>query len=288
MEQLLTNEQIEECRQKFNLSYHVNQSVLCQQHVGFTDKEVLEVGGSLPSGFVFDYLRAKSWTAVETPDYGTALSDTGGITHTGTVIGTETVRKRKFTDTEELQKYNFFYDDICNLPESLYNRFDLVFSLAAFEHIHKLPAALTKMYHALKPGGRLFSLFSPIWPCWNGHHLPDITDRSGRFYNFENSPVPNWGHLLMSASEMFNYLCGKTDRPTAEEMVYYIYNAPNINRFFVEDYYNFVTVAGFTMEIFNGIVLLDHFPDDVKAQLVSRYPGRAYFNMGGLIMVLKK
>jgi hypothetical protein len=70
---MLTQEQIQECKSKFNLSYHVNYAHICQQLVGFEKKDVLEVGGSLPSDFVFNYLSVKSWTGIETPDYEKAL-----------------------------------------------------------------------------------------------------------------------------------------------------------------------------------------------------------------------
>ena len=45
-----------------------------------------------------------------------------------------------------------------DLPNALYDHFDVVFSIAAFEHFLRLPAALEKMYRALRPGGRLFTM----------------------------------------------------------------------------------------------------------------------------------
>ena len=62
---MLKPDQIKECQSKFNLSYHVNYANICQDLVGFENLDVLEVGGSLPPDFVFDYLGAKSWTAIE-------------------------------------------------------------------------------------------------------------------------------------------------------------------------------------------------------------------------------
>ena len=83
---MLTTEKIPECQSKFNLSYHVGFSYICQELVGFENKDVLEVGGSLPPDFVFNYLGVKSWTGIETPDYEKSLQETGGLTHKGTVI----------------------------------------------------------------------------------------------------------------------------------------------------------------------------------------------------------
>ncbi len=79
---MLTESNIAECQAKFHLSYHVTFARICQDLVGFEGKDVLEVGGSLPPEFVFDYLHVKSWSAIETPDYEESLKDAGGLSHT--------------------------------------------------------------------------------------------------------------------------------------------------------------------------------------------------------------
>jgi hypothetical protein len=95
---------------------------------------------------------------------------------------------------------------------------------------------LDRIHLLLKDGGRLASMFSPIWSSPYGHHLGLKTDQAGRQYTRESYPFPQWGHLLMTASEMHNYLLGKTDRETAAETTYMIYSHEALNRFFVEDY----------------------------------------------------
>ncbi|MET0114571.1 MULTISPECIES: hypothetical protein [Limnospira] len=82
----LTESNIAECQAKFNLSYHVSFAHICQNIVGFEGKDVLEVGGSLPEEFVFNYLGVKSWSAIETPDYEKSLKEAGGLSHKGTII----------------------------------------------------------------------------------------------------------------------------------------------------------------------------------------------------------
>jgi hypothetical protein len=182
---MLKQEQIQECQSKFNLSYHVNFAHICQQLVGFENKDVLEVGGSLPPDFVFDYLGVKSWTGIETPDYEKSLEETGGITHTGTIIkDIKNISNCKFNNQPE-GKYKFYLENIEDLPEEYYNQYDLIFSIATFEHIHKLPLALDKMFLALKPGGKLFSMFAPIWSAYDGHHLPNLVDKQGKNKNFK-------------------------------------------------------------------------------------------------------
>jgi SAM-dependent methyltransferase len=288
MDIILSEEQIEECIKKFNLSYHVSQTVLCQQLVGIAGKDVLEVGGSLPYGFVFDYLKARTWTSIETPDYDKSLIDIGGINHTGTLLKDCSIQIKNFSDGAPTEKYTFYHDNIENMPDSLNNRFDLIFSLAAFEHIHKLPQALSKMYDALRLGGKLYTLFSPVWSSFHGHHLPDIKDKKGNSYNFMNSPIPPWGHLLYSPPEMLEYLSTVVDRETACSMIYYIYNAPNINRFFIEDYLQFIRQTKFNIEKFDVFLPVNEYPEEYKTKLTSRYPGRTFFNYDGLIIVLCK
>lgn len=203
---MLSESNIAECQSKFNLSYHVSFAHICQELVGFAGKDVLEVGGSLPPEFVFNYLDVKSWSGIETPEYEESLQEAGGLSHAGTILyDLKDIPKLGFKD-RTLEKYNFFLANIEDLPPEYYEKYDLIFSIATFEHIHKLPAALDKMFLALKPGGKLFSLFAPIWSSSNGHHLPKITDRSGQVFEFGNSPIPPWGHLLMRPPELCQLL----------------------------------------------------------------------------------
>lgn len=284
---MLKQEQIQECQSKFNLSYHVNFAHICQQLVGFENKDVLEVGGSLPPDFVFDYLGVKSWTGIETPDYEKSLEETGGITHTGTIIkDIKNISNCKFNNQPE-GKYNFYLENIEDLPEEYYNQYDLIFSIATFEHIHKLPLALDKMFLALKPGGKLFSMFAPIWSAYDGHHLPNLVDKQGKKFHFGDSPIPPWGHLLMSPPEMYSYLCQFTDKETANLMVYYIYHSPHINRLFTEDYLAYINQSSF---ITDKIDLIFTHPIDleIKSKLEHFYPGRKYFQNNGILLICGK
>src|ERR1035438_6053619 len=234
----------EECCQRFGLSYHVNYAFHCAENVSFAGKDVLEVGGSLPPGFVFDILDAKTWTAMETPDYEDALAEAGGITHKGTLLHTDTdVIPTQGFGTPFAARYNFLLANIEDLPERYQEKYDLIFSIATFEHVQKMPAALDRMYQALKPGGRLFSVFSPIWSAYDGHHFPEIVDASGR--RVDRSIIPPWGHLLARPPDMYRYLCTRTDPGTAGTMVYYTYHAAFINRLFTEDYFAYIAQTPF-------------------------------------------
>ena len=287
MNQKLTESNLEECQDKFNLSYHVPYAYTCQQLVGFEDKDVLEVGGSLPKEFVLDYLNVKSWSAVETPDYEEALQEVGGLSHQGTILYNLNHSSNFSFENRELGKYNFFLENIENIPREYYNKYDLVFSIAAFEHINKFPIALEKMFLSLKPGGKLFSMFSPIWSSCNGHHLPQISDKQGNCFDFGKSPIPPWGHLLFRPADLCQYLYNFTDKETADLITYYVYNSPHINRLFTEDYRDFIASSAFTVQRFDLTFNSDIEPS-AKLRLEQLHPGRRKFQNNGILLVLEK
>ena len=286
MTQELTESNISECQAKFNLSYHVPFAHLCQQLVGFEGKDVLEVGGSLPKEFVLDYLNVKSWSALEAPDFEVYLDRVASAAE-GSKLGKVDYSAFGFTE-RELSNYNFFAGYIEELPPAYYQKYDLIFSIAAFEHIHKFPLALEKMFLALKPGGQLFSIFTPIWSAHDGHHLPPITEpNQGKTFNFQNSPIPPWGHLLMRPPELCRYLYQHTDKETADAITHYVYNSPHINRFFTEDYVEFINQSSFLVKRLEPIGLIK-IENNTQQTLEKFYPGRTQFANNGILAVLEK
>ncbi len=282
----MNQDDIDRLQQEYGLSYHIPYASCAEQVVGLKGKRVLEVGGSLPENFVLNELQAAQWVALEETDYwGETLS-------TGHVLGTPpplTGDKKRFSAVMscDIKPYNLFYGRIEDLPVSLENYFDVVFSIAAFEHIARLPLALEKMHQALKPGGRLFALFAPVWSAYNGHHLPEIVDDAGNHWNFGNSPIPPWGHLLLRPMELHDLLCSTCGPKTAREIVYFVYSSPHINRFFLDDYVEMIARSPLTV-----LQMIPQFPmavpEDVQTQLAARNPGRNNFSHSGLLLVLER
>jgi SAM-dependent methyltransferase len=286
MTQKLTESNISECQAKFNLSYHVPFAHWCQEMIGFEGKDVLEVGGSLPKEFVLDYLNVKSWSALEAPDFEVYLDRVASAAE-GSKLGKVDYSAFGFTE-RELSNYNFFAGYIEELPPAYYQKYDLIFSIAAFEHIHKFPLALEKMFLALKPGGQLFSIFTPIWSAHDGHHLPPITEpNQGKTFNFQNSPIPPWGHLLMRPPELCRYLYQHTDKETADAITHYVYNSPHINRFFTEDYVEFINQSSFIVKRLEPIGLRK-IENNTQQTLEKLYPGRTQFANNGILAILEK
>jgi hypothetical protein len=133
----LNSDQVPRCQAKFGLTYHVSYAQCCEQMVGFEGKHVLEVGGSLPQEFVSDYLRARAWTALEAPAYEAELQTAGGSVHTGSDIKNPAVgaiTERGYGPMRP-DHYRLLWANIEDLPESYYGHYDLIFSIAAFEHV---------------------------------------------------------------------------------------------------------------------------------------------------------
>lgn len=87
--------------------------------------------------------------------------------------------------------------DVADLPGD--QQFDAAVSKDTFEHLADLPAVLAAVYRVLRPGGRLYAGFSPLFHSPFGDH-----DRTG----LRNIP---WAHTLLprrivlrSAARYFN------------------------------------------------------------------------------------
>lgn len=281
-----TADRIKLWQEQYKLSYHVPYAMAAEQAVGLAGKRVLEVGGSLPEGFVRDELGAAAWIAMEAPGYWSEFDKSN-------MAASKWLDKSRFqgplaeaslpTDIP----FAVYEGGVEDVPEHLHGQFDVVFSIAAFEHIPRMPSALRSMAAALRPGGKLFSMWSPIWPAFDGHHLPRMFDRQGKEYNFHTAPIPQWGHLLMSQSEMYEHLCGHLDQQTAAEMVFYIYCSPHINRLFVEDYVSFFRSSSLGVQRLEGTFPVT-VPPAVQEELQRRYPGREAFRFNGMLAVLEK
>ncbi len=190
-------ERVEALKARYGLDYHVLYALAAEQKIGLRGKRVLEAGGSLPSEFVFNEIGAKQWIGIEEPNWRRNPLENGKFT---SARHHELDRLKGLGDVrnaEELDSYAVLAGAMEELPNALYGHFDVIFSIAAFEHFLKFPAALEKMYRALRPGGRLFAIIAPIWSAHDGHHLPLTVDESGVAMNFHSSPIPPWGHLLM-------------------------------------------------------------------------------------------
>lgn len=275
----MNDQDIERIKKKYDLDYHIPFAMTAQEKVDLRGKRILEIGGSLPREFVIGMLGAERWIAIEELGYYDE-------------VHSKIERERIFTmdevrDVDALGDYAVVSGRAERLADPFFERFDVVFSIAAFEHIDRFPMALSRMHRALKPGGRLFSMYSPIWSAYNGHHLHGVTDKQGRTFSFGNLPIPPWGHLFMRPPQMYRHLLAHTDPDAAAEIVYHVYNSPSINRLFTEDYVDYFVGSAFKVDEIAAIFFAQ-VPDETQQRLQALYPGYKHFGNNGLMAVLTR
>jgi len=275
----LTQEQAQCLRDQFQLSYHIPYLDTCSQKVPLRGLDVLEIGGSLPASLVIDHLGCNSWTAVEAPSYDEELGKANQFHR-------NLAEKQRLHDLS--QKYRHYYCNAEELGEEHLNQYDLIFSIACFEHINRLPLALEKMLQCLKPGGKLFTMHSPIWSAFDGHHLPiHIPNRFDKQTSQQNYIFKPWGHLLQSRRQTFADIKARFDSTFAEEVIYHTYNSNHINRYFSEDYQSVFDASGF--EIVEYHITFPRNPTaEVQAKLEQRFPGYKQFGNNGIYAILQK
>ncbi|AII42044.1 hypothetical protein KR100_01310 [Synechococcus sp. KORDI-100] len=275
----LTEDQLQYFQQTFTLSYHLSYLQVCQQCLSLRGLDVLEVGGALPASLVIDHLRCNSWTAVEAPSYDQELGSANQF-HRNTQ---DQAYQQKYVTS-----YRHLYLDIESIPEEHYGQYDLIFSIACFEHIHRLPQALQVMHRCLKPGGKLFTMHSPIWSAFDGHHLPIAIP--SRFAEPKNTLCPifqPWEHLLLSRIEAYKALKERFDGEFADEVIYYTFNSDHINRYFSEDY-----LFTFENSPFDCRKIQLTFPCkpsiELQRSLEQANPGYQHFTNNGIFALLEK
>lgn len=273
----LPEERLSHFRRTFDLTYHIPYLETCISRIPVKGLDVLEVGGAMPASLVIGELGCNSWTAVEAPSYDQELGEANQF-------------HRNLADDaqQHLTRYKHLYHNIEDIPEIHFNRYDLIFTIACFEHINRLPMALEVMHQCLKPGGKLFTMHSPIWSAYDGHHLPigipERFDKSDPARSFIFRP---WGHLLQSRHQTYHDICKRFDRDFAEEIIYYTYNSNHINRYFTEDYASAFKMSSFDIP---EIQLTFMNPPDKRTQeaLEAIHPSRKHFSNNGILAVLEK
>ena len=275
----LNPEQLTHYQQVFNLSYHLNYLEVCRQRIPLQGLDVLEVGGAMPASLVIDQLGCNSWTGVEAPSYDEELGEANQF-------------HRNSGDHDHQQRhggrYRHLYLNIEEIPQDHYGQYDLIFSIACFEHIARLPLALEVMHRCLRPGGKLFTMHSPIWSAFDGHHLPvGIPERFDRNDPARKQIFGPWGHLLQTRQQTYQDISTRFDREFAEEIIYYTYNSNHINRYFSEDYPYFFQLSQFKV-LEHYITFEFNTSKEIQQALEKRFSGYTQFSNNGILAVLQR
>ena len=259
---------------QFNLlEYHLPYLKQFCSEYDIRGKDILEVGGAMPSEIVIDFLQANSWTCVEDPMYDQVLGMVGN--------------QQTISEAKNNKRYKVMLKNIEDLDISFNNTFDCIFSIACFEHVSRLSEALNKMWSVLKPGGRLFSMFSPIWSCYDGHHLYHLSLPERFLQSQDKKILLPWEHLLKTRKTLHLDLESRFDAEFADQVIYEVFNNPHINRHFAEDYEYIFEKSPFKLDKFFPSYVAS-VPEAYQAILEQTcFSYKKFSNMGYYVFISK-
>lgn len=169
-----------------------------ERFIDFKDKKILEIGGNSNCESAFPFLQA-----------GAAHIIVSGLDDIVAAPPAEIVNAN----------IEIVHADARDLTSTFEcDQFDIVYGISVIEHIDQLPLALSQIKSATKPGGLIYLQGNPIWSGPIGHHvwITPYHNQSEGTYTFMKwpgdvssiscNPIPDWGHLLMSPSEMEDHL----------------------------------------------------------------------------------
>ncbi|WP_115071482.1 bifunctional 2-polyprenyl-6-hydroxyphenol methylase/3-demethylubiquinol 3-O-methyltransferase UbiG [Synechococcus sp. UW179B] len=212
------------------LNYQYRELILFHARTDLRGKSLLEIGGSLPNDLLFEHLGIDSYINIESPDYIEAES---GKSYTDK-HGDHERRKTIYCNAEDIHTKV--------KPESI----DTIFSVACFEHIYDLPAALEACHACSKRGGTLYSYFAPIYSqIQQGDH--------GVIPQHEKFPEKPIGlHLLSSEDQRKKLInAGITDPKEIQDFLGRVNFDRVPNRLLYEDYERICTESPY------GVLELD-------------------------------
>jgi hypothetical protein len=91
----------------------------------------------------------------------------------------------------------------------------------------------------------------------------------------------------MRPPELSKFLYQRTDKETADLIVYYVYNSPHINRFFTEDYIDFFQQSAFTIQKLE-LTFSKAIDRNTQSKLEQLHPKRKHFQNNGILVLLQR
>ena len=159
--------------------------------------------------------------------------------------------------------------------------FDLIISQNVFEHIQGLEKAVDEAVRILKPHGRLYTLFTPVWTSAFGHHLYTETNKKVR------SDFPPFCHLYLNDRELTKLIKNKLGRFSKRRLKAEAYLLGEVNNKLLPDDYRriFTQLDGMQMVKFKEITQHHHNDNlgDLPPKPLERYralPPKDYYVVG--------
>ncbi|MGK5094013.1 class I SAM-dependent methyltransferase [Deltaproteobacteria bacterium TL4] len=173
-------------------------------------------------------------------------------------------------ETESFKENNYYHLNM-DSTEIVFqdNFFDLIISHNVFEHIHNLGEALEEMIRVLKPDGKMYAYFAPIWTSAYGHHFYNDTGE------VVDSVFPPYVHLSMSDEKLKKYIPKKIGLFSMERIQAENYLIGGCNNKLRSDDYRKLFLDRKDFEILKFDEITDHHHNnnisDLPTNLLERY-----------------
>ena len=229
---------------------------------GFDGKRVLELGGALNPHYVNSHLSPRSWTAVEYTLYDDNQYSSDW----------KHFDDPKFYTYDNSGWSSFFkkWKDLNGLG------FNVVYSVAALEHVDEVFQCLCACYEMLDKGGIFYAYFTPIWSAPNGSH---------GFLPVELGNGNSHEHLQHNFVTIVEKLCSDYEFSLhdASQTAFALYKSQQLNRHTCEDFELMFNASPFKekqIHPINKVHFRDLYSDDTLATIASCYPHMTYSCQG--------
>lgn len=260
------------------LNHQTSAYRVLSRYTSFEGKDILEVGGAQSCESIYPFLKEGAVSAVVT-----------GLNHISEERVSEDYNLR-ILRADALKLSSVFKP--CS--------FDVIYGLSVVEHIPQPKTFLEEIYTVLKPGGFCYFEGNPIWSSAKGHHLwiatwgGEYQNKTTANYLFSEwpgqpstNPLPDWSHLLMTTSEMEEYLAEKKiPSGDIDCIIDWVFRSDEINRINMSEIAEAYTTSGLiTLEANISRVEV---PNDIHAELRNRYWDDVDYGIQGISYVLSK
>jgi len=262
------------------LDYHISFFNALTSAINLQGKRVLEIGGSnMPKELVIKDAGASKWVCIDKSwGYGFSAEHKNKIP---VIKFGEMELKDALVDNDYV-----IYDGYAEqMTEDFYEQFDVCISNCCFEHVTQLPLVLDLIYYTLRPDGKLYASFSPIYSSSNGSHLWVVDKGQNIELTHANWPPElDWAHLYMGYAQIYEKLESLYGTDFAKKHTYKFKNGEHLNRLFFEDYVFIMHNSMFQMKSIHPLFCNNTIPEETMVLLRQMYPGYLRFDVSCILM----
>ena len=281
--------------------YHIPFLIKIKPYV--KKKCVLEIGGScFPKKLLFNILKVNKWICVDYLENWAKGFEAATMSMEKLLNSTNKTNEfsvfslNNSVNTFNSNNYIKFHGDASYISDIFYEKFDIVVSINAFEHILTLPLVINNIYNCLKKGGKLITEFGPIWSSALGHHYQGgnfngvTMGYDIQFNNISKDGVPPFIHLLKNEYEIREYF-KHNDLPYGQDQVdclcNWCFHSNLINRLFYEDYEQIMLNSPFKKYTISSSWNI--FPtEEILKKLNIKYPNNNNFEVCSIMIFAEK